>query len=575
MSEFHFSPRSNRAAEIDWQVWSPQTFAAAAAADKPILLAISAVWCHWCHVMDETTYSDPTVIEKIGRHFVAVRVDNDVRPDINARYNMGGWPTTAFLTPDGTTITGATYLPPPDMTRALDEIAAFYAANKDAIAQRAIELRDRRRSYRPARPDALSQSVVTEFVEQLTRSYDTVYAGFGDAPKFPQPEMLELLLSEYRVTRDDRLLEMVTATMHAMSGGGMYDRVEGGFFRYSTTRDWSIPHFEKMADDHAGLLRVLAGLAAVRDDAWIKETLRTASGYVRDVLRDPDGVFFAGSQDADEVYFSKSLDERRAMRPPFVDRRSYSNWTAGLAGAGFAVARALEMPAIALRAEATLDALHERMRDADGLLYHLVAAGQPPAVRGLLTDQVAYVRACIDAHEHDGEARFLERAVAHADLTIAAFSAEDGGFYDSAHLENQLGNLVIPDRPIGDNGAFAEALLRLGALTDERRFREAAERTLLLYAATFAGAGAFASTYVRAVRRYLMPETAIRIVGTAAAGEPFRRAAHALSSLPTIRTIAPAEAATLGLPSSPAPAAYLCSGTVCSAPVVDAALLGR
>ena len=114
---------------------SARTFARAAAEDRPILLSISAVWCHWCHVMDETTYSDPGVIETINRRFVPVRVDNDRRPDINARYNMGGWPTTAFLTPDGRTLTGATYLPPAQMHRALEEIARFYHDRKDEIGE--------------------------------------------------------------------------------------------------------------------------------------------------------------------------------------------------------------------------------------------------------------------------------------------------------------------------------------------------------------------------------------------------------------------------------------------------------
>ena len=111
MSEFHFSPRPNRAHEIEWMPWGAPAFARAESEQKPILLAISAVWCHWCHVMDETSYSDPEVIRTINKGFVPVRVDNDRRPDVNARYNMGGWPTTAFLAPDGTTITGATYMP--------------------------------------------------------------------------------------------------------------------------------------------------------------------------------------------------------------------------------------------------------------------------------------------------------------------------------------------------------------------------------------------------------------------------------------------------------------------------------
>ena len=151
MNEFRFSPRPNRAGEIDWMGWNADAFARAAAEDRPILLSISAVWCHWCHVMDETTYSDPGVIETINRRFVPIRVDNDKRPDINARYNMGGWPTTAFLAPNGRTLTGATYLPPAQMRRALDEIARFYTEHKirDRRAARTAAARPRRRRREP------------------------------------------------------------------------------------------------------------------------------------------------------------------------------------------------------------------------------------------------------------------------------------------------------------------------------------------------------------------------------------------------------------------------------------------
>ena len=570
MTEFHFSPRPNRAAEIAWQTWSPATFERAAREDKPILLGISAVWCHWCHVMDETTYSDERVIATINQRFVPVRVDNDVRPDINARYNMGGWPTTAFLAPDGTTITGATYLPPADMLRALDEIAGFYATNKDDIAKRAVELRERRRSYTPAHLDDLNDAAIAHYTEHLIEGYDAQYAGFGEAPKFPQPEMLEFLLGEYRVGGDARLLEMVRDTMRAMASGGMYDHVEGGFFRYSTTRDWSVPHFEKMSEDHAGLLRVLSQLRTLCDDAWIPQTLTSAAGYVRDVLRDETTGFFAGSQDADEAYFAAPLNQRRAMTAPFVDRRSYSNWTAGLAGAGFAIARALDAPQIAQRGIATLDAMHEHLLDGDSLLYHLAAPGEAPAVGGLLGDQVAYVRACIDAHEASGEARFLERARAVADRTIARFAAPDGGFYDRLP-HDELGNLTIPDRPIPDNGQFADALLRLAALTGDDAYRTQAERTLLLYAKTFNGAGSFGAPYVRALRRFLAPAVSLRIVATPESGTALRGAAHALDAPSlTIRTIDPREAATLGLPDAPTPAAYLCVGTTCGAPALTA-----
>jgi uncharacterized protein len=571
-TEFRFSPRANRAHEIAWMPWGDDAFTRAKAEDKPILLSISAVWCHWCHVMDETSYSDSGVIALINERFVPVRVDNDRRPDINARYNMGGWPTTAFLAPDGTTLSGATYLPPHQMRRALDEIAGFYAQRKDEIVQRAAEMRTQRGTYRPAGREDLRESMVVRLVEELGDSYDAEYGGFGDAPKFPQPEVLDFLLTEWRVTGEQRLYDMVARTMEGMSRGGMYDHVEGGFFRYSTTRDWSIPHFEKMAEDHAGLLRVLAQLVRFVPNTGFRETLVSAATYVRNVLRDRESGFFAGSQDADEEYFALPLDERRARNAPFVDRTSYTNWTCALAGAGCEIGRALDDDGIVGRALDTLDAVHERLIDNDGLAYHFIEPGGAPQVRGLLTDQVAYARAMLDAHEISGEARFLQRAQALVDVVIARFEAEDGGFYDRIDLDGRAeGRLDYPDRPIVDNGLFAEVLLRLAALTGDERYRNHAERALALFARTYAAAGSFAAPYARALRRYLSPETSVRIVGAPAGTGDFREAAWRLPPpFTAVRTVGPDQAVHLGLPAEPRPAAYVCAGTTCGAPVRSA-----
>ena len=143
MSGFHFSPRPNRAAEIEWREWGEAAFEEARRLDRPILLAISAVWCHWCHVMDETTYSEPAVIATINAGYVPVRVDNDLRPDVNNRYNMGGWPTTAFLTPQGDILTGGTYLPPDQMLAALQRVETFYRGHRPEIAASVLEARRR------------------------------------------------------------------------------------------------------------------------------------------------------------------------------------------------------------------------------------------------------------------------------------------------------------------------------------------------------------------------------------------------------------------------------------------------
>ncbi len=562
MSEFHFSPRENRAGEIRWMPWGHAAFERAASEDKPILLGISAVWCHWCHVMDETSYSDPAIIDAINRDFIAVRVDNDERPDVNARYNMGGWPTTALLTPDGSIITGFTYLPPSQMQRALDEITRFYRESREQIAERAAELRDRHGNLESANDTPLDASPIEAIVTAIAGGYDEEFGGFGNAPKFPQPEVLEFVLAYWRLHNDPHSFEIVARTMREMSRGGMYDHAEGGFFRYSTTRDWSVPHFEKMAEDHAGLLRVLAQLQtwAPHDD-W-RATLKSALSYVRHTLRDPKTSLFSGSQDADESYFALDLDARRTRNAPFVDRRSYSNWTAALAGAFAWASTALEDDVLGREAIATLDALHDTMRDESGLLYHVLAPGEAPRIRGLLIDQTAYLRALLDVHEHTGERRFLERAVAHAGATIDFFGASEGGFADHARLEAELGRLEIADRPIVENGLVAESLLRLSTLTGEAQWREAAEKALRLYANTYANAGPFAATYARALARYVSPEISVKLAGALEPTEPFRETAFRLPS-PFVCIATE--------PNGAAATAYVCRGTVCAAPITDAA----
>ncbi|MDQ6930794.1 MAG: DUF255 domain-containing protein [Candidatus Eremiobacteraeota bacterium] len=568
-SEFHFSPRPNRAAEIDWHSWNDDTFAKAKAADKPILLAISAVWCHWCHVMDETSYSDPLVIGYLNDRFIPVRVDNDRRPDVNARYNMGGWPTTAVLTPEGMTLTGATYLPPDQMLRMVREIDAFYHENKTLVANRVASLTSKPKPpSEPAAPVELRASMVERIVAELGSAYDPEYGGFGTQPKFPQTDALELLLLEYRVSGEQRLYEIVAKTVLGMSRGGMYDHVEGGFFRYSTTRDWSVPHFEKMAEDHAGLLRVLSTLLVVSNNPEFRPTLKSATGYIMTTLRDKTSGLFGGSQDADETYFALPRTERKTYQAPYVDRTSYSNWTAALAGAFFGVAAVLEDSQIAAAAAHALDTLHENLRDEDGLLYHFVVPGGTPQIRGLLTDQAAYLRALLDAHGYTGERRFFERARALADAIQTRLGTPEHGYYDHAALQGELGNLVFKDRPLHDNALLADSLLRLSALCGEPQYRQRAEDTLTVYANTYAKAGSFAASYARAVRRYVSEPSVLTIAGNIPETQEFREVAARLPDpLLCVQTVDPRTDA------RPA-GAYLCRGAVCAAPVLRASELG-
>jgi uncharacterized protein YyaL (SSP411 family) len=255
---FRFSPRPNRAAEIGWRPWGEKAFQEAQVADKPVLLAISAVWCHWCHVMDETSYSDPDVIRLINERYVPIRVDNDERPDVNRRYNMGGWPTTAFLTPDGEIVHGGTYVPPDTMRSYLASVADLWSAQRSDLAQRVAELREKENEARAPKSGDLSFQIVDQVGSLVRGQYDPQFGGFGREPKFPQPKLLRFLLDEHRRFGYPEIATMLHRTLGAMASGGMYDHVEGGFFRYSTTRQWEIPHYEKMLEDNADLLAIYA-----------------------------------------------------------------------------------------------------------------------------------------------------------------------------------------------------------------------------------------------------------------------------------------------------------------------------
>jgi len=479
--EFHFSPRPNRASEINWRPWSGEAFDAARQTRKPILLSISAVWCHWCHVMDETTYSHPSVIDLINRDYVPVRVDNDVRPDINQRYNMGGWPTTAFLTASGDILTGGTYMPPDQMASALMRIADYYRENQAEIASRVLDARKRAASGVARSAGELEVRLVDEVVESVTSAYDPEYGGFGNAPKFPQTDAILLLLEQAVLRSDDSLRLRAVHTLEKMTGGGTYDHVEGGFFRYSTTQDWSVPHFEKMLEDHAGLVLALSL-------AGMTEALDKTVGYLDRVLRDPKTGLYAGSQDADEHYYSMEAEERANTPAPYVDRRVYTAWNAALAVA-YLRAR--------LPADRLLDRLFKHAYKKNEGMTHAEGVG------GQLADQVWSLWAAVRAYQHGLGEKWREVALdlaAHIEERYG--DPELGGFLDHAGGD-ELGRLGERIKPLGENSVAAMALIELDIVVGDpgSPFRERARRALESVAALPRQYGLMAAVFARALDR--------------------------------------------------------------------------
>ncbi len=581
---FRFSPRPNRAAEIGWRPWSEKAFQEAQVADKPVLLAISAVWCHWCHVMDETSYSDPEVIRLINERYVPIRVDNDERPDVNRRYNMGGWPTTAFLTPDGEVVHGGTYVPPDAMRSNLMQVADLWSTQRSELAQRVAELREKENEARAPKSGDLSFQIVDQVGSLVRGQYDPQFGGFGREPKFPQPRLLRFLLDEHRRFGYPEIATMLHRTLAAMAGGGMYDHVEGGFFRYSTTRQWEIPHYEKMLEDTAELLAVYAEAHRSFPTAGYDRVVRDVIRWVDAVLWQPEKSLWAGSQDADEHYYTLDSKEERAKHDaPFVDRTAYTGWNALTASAYWAAWSALGDDAFETRAHEAMGAIAGRLWDAQTKSLQHFDAADGAKVVDLLGDVATDLVASLDAYEtglHPGALGGAKRM--GMTLRDRLEDRDAGGFFDAPNLGgSEPGRLARRERPIEENALAADGLLRLAALTGEDEWRDLALRALRGFVGEYRQWGQFAASYANAVARSLAESLVVTVVGPtddALAATLWRGARATTDPASSLHRLHPARdaevLARLGFPTDRV-ATYVCIGSVCSAPIADEASLGR
>ena len=323
---------------IDWHEWGDAAFARAKTEDKPILLDIGAVWCHWCHVIDRESYENVEIAKIINEHFVPVKVDRDERPDVDSRYQsaisaisgQGGWPLTGFLLSDGKPFFGGTYFPPddqmgrPGFRRVLLAVADSYRNKRAELERAANSLADavsQAEVFAGARAD-FDLGVVEEQISSITKLFDIKNGGFGQAPKFPHASAIDLLLERYQQTKEKHLLAMAETTLEKMARGGVYDQLGGGFHRYSVDERWLVPHFEKMSYDNSELLKNYLHGYQVTRNPFLRETAESILGWVNEDLSDQHNGGFYASQDADVSldddgdYFTWSLDELRAALLP-------------------------------------------------------------------------------------------------------------------------------------------------------------------------------------------------------------------------------------------------------------------
>jgi uncharacterized protein len=319
---------------IDWHEWSDAAFARAKSEDKPILLDIGAVWCHWCHVIDRESYENVEIAKIIDEHFVAVKVDRDERPDVDSRYQsaisalsgQGGWPLTGFLLPDGRPFFGGTYFPPddqmgrPGFRRVLLSVAEAYRSKRADLERAAGSLADavaQAEVFTGARGE-FDLGVIDAQIKSITQQFDIKNGGFGGSPKFPHASAIDLVLERHQHSKEKHLLAIAETTLEKMARGGVYDQLAGGFHRYSVDERWLVPHFEKMSYDNSELLRNYLHAWQITQNPFLRETAEGIIGWVNEVLSDQANGGFYASQDADYSldddgdYFTWTLDELRA-----------------------------------------------------------------------------------------------------------------------------------------------------------------------------------------------------------------------------------------------------------------------
>ncbi len=597
---------------VDWYPWGEEALARARDEDRPIMLSIGYAACHWCHVMERESFEDPLTARVLNDNFVSVKVDREERPDLDAVYmdavvalsGSGGWPMTVFLTPAGEPFFGGTYFPPeprhglPSFKQVLLGVAEAWRDQREAVESSGRNLTDHVRLSARLEPSSepLDASLLDDAVENLRKSFDPRFGGFGRAPKFPPAPVLEFLLR-----RGER--EMTRRTLDGMALGGMHDLVGGGFHRYSVDEQWLVPHFEKMLYDNALLGSVYLRAARVfADDRYREIAERTIDYVLRELALEGGG--FASAQDADtdgvegltftwapgegvseellqpfedgRFVLRGELDEPtraqlfevRERRPkPARDDKAIASWN-GLLLATLAQAGRIE-PAVGL-AEFLLGPLSDH-----GRLHRTWRDGVAKGT-GYLEDYADVAYGLHELHVATGTARWLRESRRLALLAVELFADyETGGFFQSPADGEQL---VARKKPLDDhpspsgNAMLAYVLLRLARIWGDDELERRAVSSLRLVRDALPKAPVAFGWLLVALDQYLAPHRELAIIG--APGDEIARRAVEHAHPTDVVAFGPAEDVPLlsgrvavnGLPTL-----YVCRNFACELPSTDPA----
>ncbi len=293
---------------VDWHPWGKEAFDQARREDKPVFLSIGYSTCHWCHVMEEESFDNPEIAQILNQYFIPIKVDRERRPDVDATYmnavmlvtGHGGWPLSAFLTPDGKLFYGATYFPPHQFKQLLLRIASGWQEQRAGIEAQAQEITQAVEKMNATDQEAgkVDADLANQAIQEILGRFDPLHGGFGDAPKFPNEPWLSLLADEAWRSRDPQVMKVFTQTLDAMARGGIYDQIGGGFHRYATDAAWLVPHFEKMLYNQAQLGGLYIQAFLLTGNPFFERIARQTFDYVLTEMTAPEGGFYSAT-DAD------------------------------------------------------------------------------------------------------------------------------------------------------------------------------------------------------------------------------------------------------------------------------------
>ncbi|MCB9294882.1 MAG: thioredoxin domain-containing protein [Lewinellaceae bacterium] len=590
---------------VDWYAWKPEAFGRAKAEDKPILVSIGYSTCHWCHVMERESFEDEQVAAFMNEHFINIKVDREERPDVDQIYmeacqaisGSGGWPLNCFLTPDGRPFFAGTYYPPrpahnrPSWPQLLQYISEAFHTRREEVEDQANQLTEAIRKSDTVflKKDALqipaeelfTPALAASMYKALMQQADTSHGGFGGAPKFPAAMSLRYLLDYHFLTGEEDALAHVELSLKKMILGGIYDQLGGGFARYSTTRDWLVPHFEKMLYDNALLVGLLADACRLKPDHLYKEAIEETLAFIDREMTSPEGGFYSAldadsegvegkfyvwtKQEIDDIlgedaplfndYYGVSeegnwegvnilhrgfrlrstrrsglseaetrlFNERAKRIHPGLDDKVLLGWNALMATACCKAYAALGRPAYLQMAERNIQFLIEKFAEGEGpAMYHTYKEGKGQ-YDAFLEDYALLIEALIELFSINQDTSLLQGAGKYADHLIAGFLDPDSKlfYFTGAQQEDIIlrrKDLYDSATPSG-NSTMAHNLHRLGILLGRDDFTRLSVDMLRQVKGSVERYPSSFARWARALLYRVYPMQEVAVVGQNAEGQ--------------------------------------------------------